>query len=462
MNREAVESLDKEKLIRLVLSQAEAIAALTRQVEMLTARVAELEAKLGLPPKTPGNSSTPPSQGHKPSEQLAVGSDSKSPRKGHPGVHRPLHPYPTTQRDVMASSCRHCGAAVSSVPQMACEAYDHIEVPAFVPEVTRVTLHGGTCPCCAKTFKAAPPDVMVPGSPFGPNLRALVVYLRFTQGIAFERLARLLSDLLGLSISEGALVNVLDAARDAFARQTSRIRARLMSGTVLQSDETGLRVGKRNWWLCVFHHDDSAVFKVEPSRGKCVVATFLGEFRPDFWVSDRYGAQMGWAAKENQVCLAHLIRDVQYVIDEGERIFAPALRHLLGRACRIGRRRHRLADATLKTYAARLEARLDDIMRLTPTHAAGVKLQRVIKKIRRHLFVFVTNRAIPPTNNGSERALRPCVTFRKITNGFRTEWGARLYADIRSVIETACRRAIGALQAIRLTLAGTPLPAPAS
>jgi transposase len=88
-----------------------------------------------------------------------------------------------------------------------------------------------------------------------------------------------------------------------------------------------------------------------------------------------------------------------------------------------------------------------------PTHAAGVKLQRLIKKIRRHLFVFITNRAIPATNNGSERALRPCIIFRKITNGFRTEWGARLYADIRSVIETARRRSIGALEAIRLTLA---------
>jgi transposase len=96
-------------------------------------------------------------------------------------------------------------------------------------------------------------------------------------------------------------------------------------------------------------------------------------------------------------------------------------------------------------------------MALEPTHAAGVKLQRVIKKIRRFLFVFVTNRDIPASNNGSERALRPCAVFRKITNGFRTDWGAKLYADIRSVIETARRRAIGALQAVRLTLAGKPL-----
>ncbi len=354
----------------------------------------------------------------------------------------------------------NCGADVSRRPQIARAAYDHVEIPDIEPAVTRVTLHGGSCPCCAKSFKAPAPADLPQGSPFGPNLRALAIHLRFTQGIAFERLATLLSALPGLDISEGALVNILDAARAPFEAQSNAIRERLLSGSVLQSDATGRRVGKKNWWLWVFHHGDSAVFEAEPSRGKRVVAGFLGEVRPDYWVSDRYGAQMGWAAKDNQVCLAHLSRDVQYAIDPGDDVLAPAIRHLLGRACRIGRRRDRLAAATLKAYAARLEARLDDIMRREPTHAAGLKLRRTIKKIRRQLFVFVTNRAIPPTNNGSERALRPCVTFRKITNGFRTEWGARLYADIRSVVETARRRSIDALEAIRLTLAGTPLPAP--
>ena len=61
-------------------------------------------------------------------------------------------------------------------------------------------------------------------------------------------------------------------------------------------------------------------------------------------------------------------------------------------------------------------------MARAPTHAAGVKLQNMIKRTRRQLFVFVTNREMPATNNGSERALRPCAVFRKITNGFRTEW----------------------------------------
>ncbi|RUU11588.1 hypothetical protein EOD23_10045, partial [Mesorhizobium sp. USDA-HM6] len=62
------------------------------------------------------------------------------------------------------------------------------------------------------------------------------------------------------------------------------------------------------------------------------------------------------------------------------------------------------------------------------------------------------------TNNGSERALRPCAVYRKITNGFRSEWSAALYAHIRSVVETAHRRSISAIDAIRHTLDGRPLP----
>ncbi len=74
--------------------------------------------------------------------------------------------------------------------------------------MTRVSLLDGNCPCCAKRFKGPPPQDMPKRSPVGPTLRALVIYLRFTQGIAFERLATLLSDLLGLEISEGAFVNM--------------------------------------------------------------------------------------------------------------------------------------------------------------------------------------------------------------------------------------------------------------
>jgi len=114
-------------------------------------------------------------------------------------------------------------------------------------------------------------------------------------------------------------------------------------------------------------------------------------------------------------------------------------------------------DSTLAAYHSRLQSRLDELLKIVPDTKAGQKLQRIIKRFRQNLFVFVTNRDIPPTNNGSEQALRPCVVFRKVTNCFRSQWGAQLYANVRSVVETARRRSIGALQAIRLTLDGVPL-----
>ena len=433
------------------------IASLMAQVAALTARLAELEARLGLPPKTPDNSSVPPSKGQKKSEP----STPKAKANPHAGAHRPLHPNPTSERIVSAFACQGCGFDVSGVAQGPCESYDRIEIPEIKPDVTRVTLQGGVCPCCAKRFKARPPEGLEPGSPFGANLRAFVVYLRAVQGIPLARLSDVLKDLFGLDISEGALVNILSAAREPVAAQTSLIKARLLAGTALASDETGMRVGKANWWLWVFHHGDSAVFVADPHRAKSVVETFLGPWRPDYWTSDRLGSQTGWAKREHQFCLAHLIRDTQYVIDEGDAVFAPGLKGLLKRACAIGRRRDRLAHSTLKIYLGDLNRRLDRLLGLKPTHRAGRKLQQTIKAIRGSLFVFVTNRELEATNNGSERALRPCAVYRKITNGFRSEWGAKFYADIRSVVETARRRAVRAIDAIRITLRGETLPCPA-
>ena len=446
----SLSSADKDALIATLLARVD---ELSKRLDALEKENAALREKLRLPPKTPDNSSTPPAQGQK-----SNGEPAHRPKgRAHPGAHRPLHPNPTRKRDVLAERCAHCLADVSGVAQEAVQVYDRIEIPEIKPDVTQVRLHGGICPCCSRKFMAAPPAGLEPGSPFGANLRAFAIYLRFSHAISLERLSRLMSDLLGLKISEGALVNILNDSRSAFARQMSLIRARLLASSILQSDETSVRVGKRTWWTWVFHHAQDCCFVIRPGRGKQVVEEFLGGHRPDFWVSDRLAAQLGWAAKDHQVCLAHLIREAQYAIDAGDTAFAPGLRKLLQQACGIGGRRAALADATLRAYGYQLDAKLDALLRITPAHAAGKKLQKAIKGCRRYLFVFLADRAIPPTNNGSEQALRPCVIFRKVTNCFRSEWGAQLYADFRSVIETARRRAIAPLDAIHATLKGIPL-----
>ncbi len=91
-------------------------------------------------------------------------------------------------------------------------------------------------------------------------------------------------------------------------------------------------------------------------------------------------------------------------------------------------------------------------MALAPTHRDG--LRQRYGKLRSHLFTFLDHSEVPADNNGSERELRPTATYRKVTGGFRSTWGADLFAGVRSVIGTAARRGVGAYQAIQQTLRG--------
>ncbi len=133
MNRDAFDSLDREALIGVALAQAEAIERLSAKAAALEAEIARLQARSDRPPKTPNNSSLPPSQGHKKTTEFVK---NRRKKKAHPGAHRPLHPDPTHRRDILASACVHCGADVSQSPQEACEVYDRIEIPPIALSAT--------------------------------------------------------------------------------------------------------------------------------------------------------------------------------------------------------------------------------------------------------------------------------------------------------------------------------------
>jgi transposase len=163
------------------------------------------------------------------------------------------------------------------------------------------------------------------------------------------------------------------------------------------------------------------------------------------------GSQRGHGALW-QVCLAHLLRDAAYAIECGDTAFSTPFRWLLLRAIAIGRRRGALKDTTLKQYLYDLDRRLDRIMAAVPVGEPGRKLHKRILANRTHLFVFVTNRVVPYTNNISERHLRPSVIFRKVTNGFRCVWGAETYVAFRSVVSTAKANRASVLDTVRFVI----------
>ena len=453
MAPESLGSLSKDDLIALVLAQAEQIRVLTEQNAALLARVAELEARLNVPPKTPDNSSLPPSKGQKADRREKL----KKRRKGRPGVARELCPNPDHVREVYATTCTSCSAPLTPADQPDVHAYDHIDLPPIKPVTTRVHQHSGDCPCCHERVTATPPEDMPLGSPFGPGIVALVVYLHACQMVSYSRLVEMLKGLFGLTISEGAIANMLERVATPFAVAGQRIEAQVRAAAVIACDETSARVQGVTCWQWVFGTATAVFHRIAASRGAAVVTAFLEGAEPEVWISDRLAAQMGHA-KAHQVCLAHLLRDAQYAIDAGDQLFAPGFKFLLKRACAIGRRRADLADATLIAYQRDLDQRLTRLLALEPDTVAGRKLRRGVEKCRDKLFVFVTRRDVAPTNNASERHLRPSVIFRKVTNGFRSVWGAEVYADICSIVATGRLHGRSPLSSIRAALAAPAAP----
>jgi transposase len=443
------DSRDDDHTAGLLAALVQQNAELLAEIKRLLARIAELEAKLGQPPKTPDNSSLPPSRGHKANPERPA---NNPPRKGRPGVARKLAEKPDVTRRFYAERCA-CGAVLGESGQELAKEYDHIDIPPIRPVTTRIELFRATCPCCKARVTARAPADMPEGTPFGPGITAIVTYLHGCQMIGYKRLTEVCQGLLGLTISQGAIANMLARVGEAIAAPAERIAAEVRASEVIASDETSARVKGKTWWQWTFGCATAVYFVIAETRGKCVPTAFLAGARPKVWLSDRLPAQLRHA-KEHQVCLAHLIRDAQYAIDHGDTIFAPDFKALLKDACAVGRRRPGLADATIAAHRRRLERQLERLLARKPTDAEGRKLRDAVDlDCRDKLLVFLKRRDAEPTNNESERALRPSVIFRKVTNGFRSEWGARAYAALCSIVETGRRNGRSALTAIRDALA---------
>jgi transposase len=206
---------------------------------------------------------------------------------------------------------------------------------------------------------------------------------------------------------------------------------------VVASDETGVRIEGSNAYHWVFHSAEAVVHQASPTRGAVVVREMMDGHRPAVWISDRYTAQQGHAAV-HQTCLAHLARDVAYVVEVSDDPVPWRLQLWLRSVFALAERVTDLAASTLAAKCRTLDRQLGAIL-ATSSHCDLTRdLQAKIGRARDQLLVFLAHPgAVEPTNNGSERLLRPAVVPRKVTNGYRAMWAAEGEAAIRTVVDTA-------------------------
>ena len=156
---------------------------------------------------------------------------------------------------------------------------------------------------------------------YGDNLRALVTYLNAVQCIPFKRVAEFISDLSGQKISEGTVQNILRENSSKADGAYEEIRRRLETVPVVGADETGAAVGKLLHWNWIFQNDSLTYVYQEKSRGqRSIDAKFPNGLPNTTLVTDRHRSYFKMNVKSHQVCLAHLLRNAEYLneLDTGQ------------------------------------------------------------------------------------------------------------------------------------------------
>jgi transposase len=438
------------------LAHTELVALVKALMAENVALRAELD-KLRQPPSTSRNSSQPPSRDAKRNLPADRKHKKLGPPFGHASKTRPLVDQPDRIIEATVEWCQHCQADLRGVESRAVVRHQLTELPPITPLVLETRQHEVVCPDCQRITGGELPEGLEAGRSFGPRLAATVVYLKHEQHLSYERVTQLCHDLFGVAVSEGGASAILQRAGEAAQPAAAAIGAQVAQSAIIGSDETSARVAGRNWWQWVFRSVVGVYFLIRASRGAQVIAEVMGEQRAECWVCDCFSTQLKAPAHRRQLCLAHQLRDLQRLLEQRPQLqWAVALQALFREAIHLWNRRTELRPQGYARRVSALEHRLDGLLQ---RRVHGTQARRLWKRYRLHreqLFVFLHYPGVPPDNNACERALRPSVIHRKVTNGFRSEWGAHAYAALATIIETAKLRGNSVFDAL-LDLMGPPV-----
>jgi transposase len=462
MSDEELAGLSPRAVVALVRQLEAQLRVVETELAAAQVRIGELEAELarrGGPPKTPQNSSTPPSKGWKRERRGGEGAK-RGPPYGHLGTSR-RRAAPDWIVLCQPTHCRGCGHDLVAAPAERVGVSQVVELPPVQPVVFEAWRYAVSCPACGTTTTAAYPAGFEPTRVFGPHLEALWTYLHEHHHVSYARLAAIGRDLWRLAVSQGALANALRRVATRLGPQAAAIREQVRASPVIGSDETSARVNGRTHWQWVFQTPTASYFVIGPRRNGAVVQAFLEGAVPAAWVSDLWKPQLHAPAARHQICLAHQLRELQYVVDREQSAWARECQALFRLAIHRAHQRDRggLWGAAYTAAVAAIERRCDALL---ATPVAGAEASRLWVRFREHreqLFVFLYDPAVPPTNNASEQALRNSVVHRKVTGGFRSDWGADAHAIAATVLDTARKRGEDLLTTLHAAL-GDPVALP--
>jgi transposase len=422
------------------------IGELLEQVAALTQRVAELTEQLGrnsrnshLPP-----SSDPPGTAGKGGGQRPKSDRPRGGQRGHRGSRRELVAADKVDDvvDLYPAECENCWAALPEQPDPAAKRYQWIEVPPLRPYVKETRRHAVTCPCCGHKTRAAYSEQEIPSSPFGPRLMSMIALLTGVYHVSRRRAAKLLSDLVDVPISLGAVSSVEARVSEAVESAVAEAWRRVEGAPVKHTDGTTWLKAGAVLALWTIASTAATVFKIVADGSRATLAPLYGALR-GILVSDRATALSFWAIERRQICWAHLLRKF---VSFSERAGPSAElgRQLLDYTGLLFDYWHdykagKLDRATFRAWMAPVRAQVEAL--LARAVASGIaRLAGSCANILEHraaLWTFVEVDGVEPTNNHAERELRAFVLWRKRCFGTQSERGNLFAERLMTVAHTA-------------------------
>ena len=453
----------KDELIRLLWP-------LLEEVKQLKARVAEFEARLA---KDSHNSHKSPSSDvvkKTRSQRVASGRGSGG-QTGHKG--RGLKRVSTPDKVVEHRLPEQCACGALLAATRSDERRQVIDIPVARFEVTEHHTWQARCRC-GREHRSAFPEGVNQLVQYGPNVKALAVHLTQGQLLPLSRSAQLIEQLFGLSMSVATVHAWIGEAAQRLAPQVERIADALKRAPVAHADESGLRVEASLHWLHTVASHNLTWYGAHPKRGAPAMRAHgillkrTGVLVHDCWAP--YWRMPG----QHALCNAHLIRELVFVHESTGQTWPQQLIRHLCRArdhCEAARRTQQ--EALPGPLRRRIERRYEAILAQARTcHPREVHRQKqrgrvkqsvafnLLHRLTEHageVLRFVTDLAVPFTNNLGERAIRMPKVKQKVSGSFRTLKGAQDFCTIRSYLDTMIKQGHNMFEALRCTFIGQPL-----
>jgi len=431
---------------RLATTEAEN-EELRAVVATLKLQIAKLESELARyrTPKNSGNSSLPPSSDFAPpkrNQSLREKSD-KLPggQEGHQGHTLQMKELPDNVVKHAPCTCDKCGRDLSDIPESFIEKRQVVDIPSIQVIYTEHQVYKKVCRCGHITQGSFPKEVIAPIQ-YGSNVEAIAVYLHGRQYLPYERMAELFKHVMNLPVSQGTLNNIVHRFAQKGSVAYQAIKAAIEKAQCAGSDETSCKVNGKKHWFWTWQNDKFTFIIHSESRGfDTIKVTFPCGLPDTILIHDRWAAQLKCEAKGHQICIAHLLRDLNYIEELHGSQWAIDLKAIIKDALTL---KEQLTESDYQLpFPARdiLENKLQQILEqpLPADHNKAITLQKSLTKIQQYILQFLFHANVPADNNGSERAIRNVKVKQKVSGQFKSTEGADDFAIIRSIIDTAIK-----------------------